>query len=204
MARKPREKYPVLDSDKPTFTTDETFDMRDQIAVALRKYDEMASKESMSTGLEKMWYQIGLFSDTNDLVRINLYQMQLLVQKVFSKHIESETERESLLSKLQREARVDTSPEKIELLNSTSKRIQGERRADVNQITQLIYAAKTMAKEYRECKLNQQYYVHVSKVQEFALMLKAAIMQNIHNPETIERIKSAMDEACVKLFTPTK
>ena len=57
-----------------------------------------------------------------------------------------------------------------------------------------------MAKEYRSCLMQQEFIVHIIKVQQLLMGIRASIDANVHDLNVLNAIKADMKELNRELF----
>jgi hypothetical protein len=180
-----------------TLKADDVVVMKESIGTVLKDYD--AENPEASRGLAKIWDDCFRFQDTNELVRTNLYQIQVLLQKAFDEHILSEKRNRDYLKKLAEDKKDGTEATR-ELYRTEQDRIRKDRLADNAQMLKMAETAKALANEYRQCRTTQSYFLHITKVQQFALVILARVHQFIHQPDILAEISKAIKDESKKLL----
>lgn len=177
--------------------SDDIVTMKDSIGAVLQDYDR--DNPEQSRGLAKIWNDCFKFQDTNEMVRTNLYQIQVLLQKAFDEHINNDRQNRAYLKKLADTATVGNEAEKG-IYKSECERVRKDRMAENAQMMKMAETAKALANEYRQCRTTQSYFLHITKVQQFALIIQAIIHQYIHQPDVLQEISKAIKNASARLL----
>lgn len=188
---------PAGASDEVVIKSDDIVNMKDSIGGILQKFDEEKPEESR--GLARIWEECFRFQDTNELVRTNLYQIQVLLQKAFDEHINNDRANRRYLKELADTAKVGNEAEKIQY-KQECERVRKDRMAENAQMMKMAETAKALASEYRSCRTAQSYFLHITKVQQFALIIQAIIHQYVHQPDVLESISKAIKNASSRLL----
>ena len=148
--------------------------------------------------LEQIWDEVCEFTDTNEMVRINLQQIQVMFQEAFSRYYSDKVGRENMLKIV--EKKVSESSEFIEQFIDL-KRLYAQEEADqMKVITTLSSRVEGMAKEYRQCALQKKWVVHIALVIQFKLAVESAIHRNISDPQVLSAISEDIRQAAMELF----
>jgi hypothetical protein len=188
---------PPAGSDGIVLKSDDVVTMKDSIGEVLKGFD--SDNPEMSRGLAKIWEDCFRFQDTNELVRTNLYQIQVLLQKAFDEHINNDRQNRKYLAGLADVAKVGNEAEKL-IYKTECERVRKDRMAENAQMMKMADTAKALANEYRQCRTTQSYFLHITKVQQFALIIQAIIHQYIHQPDILQAISKAIKNASSRLL----
>lgn len=199
------EALPVVKaSDVPAPLRPETEAIREGLAKSLASYEAALQKSGQpATGLEKIWRDSFRYSDTNEVVRIHLMEIHVMLQKAMREFFAAEERRMLELGKMQREAAAKLEPAMVELYVKARECMAKEKREEMKTIMQLADTARKLSDNFRKAELQQAYFLHVSRVQQFTLLVMGLIHQHVHDPNALAGIQNQMRDAWGKLKPKT-
>ena len=156
----------------------------------------------MSEETAERWDKIKAIDDVNDILRTNIYQFQTMLHNQLSACDRIRKECIEAMKPMKDLGNIDprdqarTENSHARLTRSYNDRL---RQADQTSI-ELGRLVKEVAREYREFALSKRSAVHISQVEKFALLVKAIIHQEIHDPELLRKISVNLSEGFRKVF----
>lgn len=120
--------------------------IKDILAVA----DDQSALIGKETSLEKMWEEVCQFTDTNEMVRMNLQQIQIIFQEQFDKYYKRKAEHDLMLKEV-----LDKGEEYVNDYVEMQASFAKEQSEDIRMIMELSQRVEGMAKEYRQCALQK-------------------------------------------------
>lgn len=165
--------------------------IKNTLAVADERYAEM----ELPSNLEKMWDEVTKFTDTNEIVRLNLQQIQVMFQEQFDKYYRRKSDHDRMLQEVLAKGD-DYATEYVEM----ERTFKQEQEDDLKIIMNLSQRVEGMAKEYRQCALQKKWVVHIALVVQFKLAVESAIHRNVSDPRVLTAISDDIRRAAVELF----
>lgn len=166
-----------------------------QLTVAKNK-DNQATRDFLATidvgnnntSLVEAWDRATAFEDSNEIVKQNILKNQVLLEDAYKTILKDKSSYEKRLEVL-RNGMKDNPEQAIEYLNFIREN-QEKTNGDRQFLLQLQNANVAMAREYRQCALNNQWFIHVTKMQKFFLLLQAMLQNRVHDPELKKEISN--------------
>ena len=171
-------------------------------ASALQKQEDSTRKmlkevdESRLDGcpsLIDMWDRIAGFHDTNELVRVNIQQVQHMLQEAYEEHQRQKIEDNARLKTLFNESKED--PKKADEYTALLWRIQNDRKLERKEISQMATTVTNLAKEYRSCSMQRAMFIHIALIQQFTILISASIQRNVRDPHALRAIGDDIKQA---------
>lgn len=154
--------------------------------------------------LAEVWDELESIGNTNDLVKHNLQQAQIHLQQEQARYYGLETrmiEHLKAIAEAAKDENNEIAKNKVDILirerNDTQKQLAKSR----EYIIKLMNTTTSMAKEYRQCMMQQKYIVHMVQVQQFLLALKASLHRNVRDVDALNAISSDMSEMSSSCFS---
>ena len=157
----------------------------------LKQVDDSAIDGQSS--LVDMWDRIAGFHDTNELVRVNIQQVQQMLQEAYEEHQRQKIDDNKRLKDLMAQAKEDVKFAKdyeMEL-----HRVQQERKSERRAIAAMAKTVTELSKEYRSCSMQRAMFIHIALIQQFTLLITASIQRNVKNPHDLRAIVGDIQQA---------
>jgi len=181
----------------PTLATPDDLEyneMKDVRSGIRRQLAEIDAKND--TGFNVMvWDELSKETDTNEVIRLNIIQEQMHIQRLEQEYLyKLEQDRNDLLDLL------GETDESKNYYRTEKERLEGLRRLDRKELTDMKKASVLLCKEYRSCLMQKKYYTHMGTVQRFALAIQAVIHENIHDERLLKVLSDGIGRATQALF----
>jgi len=161
------------------------------IRTMLTEVDEN-NKLDGAPSLVDTWDRISNFRDINDLVRINMLEVQHMLQEAFEEHQKSKIDDNDRLRSMLDMAKADS-----KFADSYAKELQLvkiQRNDERKTIQSLAATGLQLAKEYRQCAMQRAMFVHIAMIQQFALLITASIQRNVKDPTAWKSISEDIQQ----------
>lgn len=165
---------------------------------ALREVDEKAREKGIESDLVEQWKMITSFRDVNELVRMNVHQVQVIMQDQMSYYLNHKNRIEKEMEDLLNQAMEH--PETLEMFMSQREKLNNERN---NLLTGIANTSRTIAalsKEYRQCALGRKFFVHIAAVEQFSIIVKGLIQKYLQDPVVLMKVSNELREAVKDCF----
>jgi len=176
---------------------EEVKDFRSRVALDLRKFDETRKKlDPNASSYEEVWNNVVAIQDTNQLVRENLNQMQVVLHRLLEQFYARDRLREEKLAELLS----SEDRESLELYHLVREEHAKERMSDVKCIDMIANTCNRLANEHRQCLLAKKYYYHSSMVQGLLAYVASVLHQEIHNVKLLDKISAKVRDGIDKFL----
>lgn len=169
--------------------------VRTQINDTLAVADANNAALGIESHLEKMWQEVSRFTDTNEIVRLNLQQIQVMFQEQFDKYYQRKAQHDIMLKEV-----LDKGEDYVNDYVEMQQAFKNEQAEDLKMIMLLSQRVEGMAKEYRQCALQKKWVVHIALVIQFKLAVESAIHRNVSDPNVLSAISDDIRRAAIELF----
>ncbi|TRZ53410.1 MAG: hypothetical protein D4S01_01375 [Dehalococcoidia bacterium] len=132
------------------------------------------------------WDRIARFNDTNELVRVNIQQVQQMLQEAYEEHQHQKIEDNERLKGLKQQAKAD--PRLADDYTLELHRVQTERKNERKQIQNLAVTGMGLAAEYRKCAMQRAMFIHINMISQFTVMVTASIQRHVKDPHDMRAI----------------
>jgi len=132
------------------------------------------------------WDRIVGFNDTNELVRVNIQQVQHMLQEAYDDHQHQKIADNVRLKKLFKEAK--TNSKVADDYTAELYRVQQERKSERSQISVLASRITGLAKEYRSCAMQRVMFIHINMIQQFTVLITGSIQRHVKDPSDMRAI----------------
>jgi len=171
--------------------------MRRETTAALREYDRLNREINKdASSLEDTWRQVCRIQDTNEMVRSNLHQLQVLFQKVYCDMMVQQVQAETELNILEN----DKSPEGLKYYLAVYKVKRSEWMQNIAIIQEMAKTCTALSAEYNKTQMTRKFFLHISVVEQLKALFIASIHAEIHDNNTLARISSKLSEGYRKFF----
>lgn len=138
------------------------------------------SKPEGEVSLVDVWDRVSRFRDTNEMIRLNLQQIQQMLHEAYENHHRKKIEDRKVLKDLFERAKED--PAMADTYATMKRDVEADRDKERKLIQSLAMTSTVIAKEYRSCVMQRAFFVHISMIQQFAVLVAASIQRNITDP----------------------
>lgn len=147
--------------------------VRESLRAKIEAYDE---------DLAKVWDQLNEMNDTNEILRHNFMEVQVLIREAQDEFYAKKKRDQALLEQL-----LAGGEEKYEEFRTTQQEITKQDAAERKHITTLWKTAKQLAQEYRQCAMQKRYTLHVAVVQAWKMAMENAVYRHVSD-ENVRRL----------------
>jgi len=160
--------------------------------------------EACGTHLADCWDEITAIQDSNDMVRLNIQQTQLVIQDHFNYMYKRRAENAKRLADfLDLSVQAATDKERTRLVDvyvQEKDRLLKQEESDKKTLQQLTRTQTALASEYRQCAMQKRYSVHISVFQKFALSVRNRLHMEVTDPGILKRISEGIAQDMVEHF----
>ena len=146
--------------------------------------------------LAQVWDELESIGNTNDLVKYNLQQAQIHLQQEQARYYGLEARIREHLHKI-----AACGPEEAKLLMSERAIAQKEAAKSREYMLKLMATTTAMAKEYRQCMMQQKHIFHMVQLQQFLIGLKASLHRNVRDVDALNAISEDMSRMASSCFS---
>lgn len=152
--------------------------------------------------LLEVWDELEKVSNTNEVIKFNLQQAQVHLQQeqvryyILDAKVQQEMQKITDTVGLIDSVGPDAAEIQIKAHESCRKSLEQSRK----YILSLGLSVTAMAKEYRQCMMQQEFIVHIVKVQQLLMGIRASIDANVHDLNALKAIRADMKELNRDLF----
>lgn len=152
--------------------------------------------------LLEVWDELDGVMDTNEVTRFNLQQAQIHLQQEQVRYYTLDAQVQKALEKVTEIlGKMGTvGIDEAEIQRHTYEACQKSLEKSRKYILQLTTSVTSMAKEYRQCMMQQEFIVHIVKVQQLLMGIRASIDTNVHDLNSLKAIRADMKELNRDLF----
>ena len=152
--------------------------------------------------LLEVWDEIEGDIDTNEVIKFNLQQAQVHLQQEQVRYYTLDAKVQATMEKITDKIDlIDTvGPDEADIQIKAHETCQKSLAQSRKYILQLTASVTAMAKEYRSCLMQQEFIVHIIKVQQLLMGIRASIDANVHDLNVLNAIKADMKELNRELF----
>ena len=168
---------------------------REQMRMSLQKVDDALGRKEYEIPLVQIWDEVSKTIDTNEHIKVNLEELQLMIQRQQNQYYMRMTEADKILEKI-----LEASNGDLNIYRAEKERLVNEQSESAKRIQQMMLTAVKLASEYRQCALQKRYVVHIAKVLEFKTMILAIINQHISDPKVLCAIAEDIRKAVMPIF----
>lgn len=146
--------------------------------------------------LAQVWDELESIGNTNDLVKYNLQQAQVHLQQEQARFYANEAFKKDLLLEIAKggQSRADDLADQVKAADKRTKDSQ-------DYMIKLMNTTTAMAKEFRQCTMQQKYIVHMVQVQQFLIGLKASLHRNVRDVDALNQISRDMSQMAASCFS---
>ena len=172
--------------------------IREQTERTLSEYDEqradLAEKlgETKPESLSEVWMQACRQQDTNEMLKNNLMQMQVLFQELyqglFSGINGADRQMADLIKKLEKDDSIKNWNRIAELRTSIAK----DRSEQIKRVESMMKTMKQVASEYRQGEMAKAQFYHISEVMSQQMFVIAILKQMISDNTLMNDISDAL------------
>lgn len=201
---------------KPTVLTEKVEDasnamlvIRDQTQKTLTAYDEDRAKLAKAEGnkapesLAEIWTQACRQQDTNEMLRGNFMQLQVIFQELYQAlyagQDKNDKETLELMDRLS-----GGGPEDFRKFKELKKAAAEERAKVIKQIESFAKTMKQVAAEYRQGEMAKAQFYHVSEVRAQQMFVLAIMKQFISDQTLLNNMSDALESGFSKMGSLTE
>lgn len=181
-------------------------ELKSGIASVLAEYENNRERVAGERRVDEIWDQCSRVDDTNQKVLTLLNQCFVMFQASYDKFMASQKEGEEYVRRLKREAVEATSAsekgfeKKARMAEIEAERIAAQADAHMKNLRAFAKTTTDLAHEYRACRTQAAYFIHISQVQQFMGLIIAVLHQQIHDAGVLKKVSEAIESASLKLF----
>lgn len=168
------------------------------MARLLKEVDEKAKQNGMQSDLVEQWRLITSFKDVNELVRVNVNQMQIVMQEQMSYYLNNKNTIEKEIADVRDLAMAH--PETIDVFMAQLDRLNGERNNLINGLATTSRTIAALSKEYRQCALGRKFFVHIASVEQYSIIVKGIIQKYTQDPVVLGKVAEELRLAIKDCF----
>jgi len=188
----------ITRSSKAVLGEDHIQKVKDSTLAMLEETDEIAG-----TKMAKMWRHIVSIQDTNELIRLEISRVQLMITEHFNDMFRRRAERECELKEAMRmvkESNDDDRSGLVDIYVTLRDAAAKEKKEDYSAWQRMAGKEQSLASEYRQCAMQKKYSVHISTFQKFVLIVKNRLHMEITDPKLRERIARGIGKDMLQHF----
>lgn len=164
----------------------------------LREVDEKAKAQGLESDLVQQWQMIRSFKDVNELVRMNVHQIQMIMQDQMAYYMSHKVKIEKEMQDLLDQALLH--PETLELFMAQREKLSIERHNLINGISATSRTIAALTKEYRQCALGRKFFVHIAAVEQYSIIVKGIIQKYLQDPALLSKVSNELRTAIKGCF----
>lgn len=166
---------------------------RDHIRESLALVDKAGKGLPGARPLSEVWDDVNKFTDTNELIMLNIQQNQVFIQDANNRHWARRRDNDEKVTELFKEGKYDE-------CKVAARLYQDEEVSDQKHIQDLQKTQLRLAQEYRQCAMQKRWLIHVAQVKQFELIVQASIHRNVHDQNLRNQIAEEIEEGVRNLF----
>lgn len=179
--------------------------LREQTSKLLSDYDlERASLAKVEgrpepASLDDIWQQSCKQQDTNEMLRTNLMQMQVVFQELYQDLFAGQNKRDAELTALLKKLSKGDDPEDYDRYRELRKVAVEERSKMIKGIESFAKTIKQLSAEYRQGEMAKAQFYHVSEVRAQQMFVLAIMKQFISDQTLLNNMSDALETGFSKM-----
>jgi len=179
--------------------------IREQTSRTLADYDAERAKIAKIQGvrspesLADVWNQACKQQDTNEMLRNNLMQLQVVFQEMYQDLFAGDNSRDMELVKLLKKLSKGDYPEDFARYRVLRKDAVEERAKTIKGVESFAKTIKQVSAEYRQGEMAKAQFYHVSEVMAQQMFILAILKQMINDQTLLNNISDALQVGFEKL-----
>lgn len=153
------------------------------------------------TPVADIWTEVCAFSDTNELLRMNLMQIQTLFQEAYQSFFSERARNAEKLNKILDALITDPTIADYEEFRRQKTNFEEDERKARKELQDFAKTMRQLFTEYRQAEMAKKYLFHLNEVQSFMLLCQAAIHQQVHDQNTLVNLSRSLREGYRKMFS---
>ena len=170
----------------------------DAMVKILAEVDAKAKEMGVDSDLLDQWHILKSFKDVNEMVRLNVQQMQIIMQEQMNYYLNHKNRIEKEIKDLLDQAMEH--PETLDMFMAQREQLNNERNNLVDGIANTSRTIGALAKEYRQCALGRKFFVHIAAVEQFSIILRGIIQRYMKDPKLLKAVSEDIRVAVKDCF----